>query len=137
VERSPERILASALAAGRIPRSRVKFYKDLADSGVDISYVDAYAAVPGGADVAASTAQDDQDAAEAEAYAALFGDDQHAGRVAASGARPTDDQLYSRIFPGVEAERATADAALAAATSASSSLSEDELMRELFGEEGK
>lgn len=135
--RSPERIIAAAVHAGRIPRSRAKFYRDLADQGVDISYVDAYAAVPG-LNVAASAAQDDEAAAEAEVYASLFGDgdDPPAGRVAASGGtQPSDDQVYQHMFPSRQEAESAADARLAAAASASSALSEEELLREMFGED--
>lgn len=115
----------------------MKFYRDLADSGVDISYVDAYAAAPGVGQLAASAARDDEDAAEAEVYASLFGDDAPAARAAASGAKASDDQVYERMFPTKAEAEAAADARLVAATSASSALSEAELYRELFGEEGK
>ena len=67
--RGAEAIIAAAVSAGRIPASRAAHYRSLAADGRDISVLDTLAAVPGVGQIAASAAQDAEDAD----YRGLFG----------------------------------------------------------------
>ncbi len=149
--RNPEQIIASAIATGRIPKSRAKFYRDMAAHGTDLAFMDTLAAAPGIGELAADLAQADED----ETYEGLFGADP-GGRARAhhaSGPQATEDQLYdfmfgprpdeppsaeySTLFPDPGQQQAAVDASEAAATKAVGALSDMELYREMFGEDPK
>jgi hypothetical protein len=141
--RGNEAIIAAAVSAGRIPSSRAQFYRDLAKTGTDISHLDTLATVPGVGHVAASAAQDAEDAA----YCTLFGGTPGSGLRAVSAAQPSEDDVYqamygapdpepepagySSVFPGLEQARAAFDARAAAKAKVVAAMTDDELWHEL------
>jgi len=147
--RGSEAIIAAAVSAGRIPASRAAHYRSLAAAGRDISVLDTLAAAPGIGQLAASAAQDAEDAD----YAALFGGTPGSGPRAVSAAQPSDDDVYEAIygapdpgpapaeyeavFPTCDQARAAFDASAAARAKAVAALSDDELWDELGFDRGE
>ena len=128
--RETEAEIAAAIADGKIPRSRVPFYRDLAAKGDDLSVLGQLAATPGLV-LAGTAPEDPEDAVYADLFGGAPGD--RSGPVGA--AEQAEDSQYRRLFPTASEERARADARLAAAQSATAALSDQQLMREMFGQE--
>jgi hypothetical protein len=122
--------IAAAIADGKFPRSRAQFYRDLAAKGDDLSVLDQLAGTPGLV-LAGDAAQDPEDAI----YDALFGGRRGDGSQPVTAAEAAEDSQYRALFPTTAQERARADARLAAAEKATAALSDQELMRQMFGQE--
>lgn len=141
--RDAEGRIRAAVAAGRIPASRAAYWRDAASKGVDLAVLDTLATVPGVGQVAASAAQDEEDAA----YCKLFGGAPGSGPRPVSAAQPSDDDVYrtlypqpdlepdpagyETVFPTPDQERAAFDARAAAKAKTVAAMTDDELWHEL------